>query len=523
MTEILNLKNMVRSLSRKPLFSVINVLGFSLSLTLVILLGTYAHHELTIDAFQQNKERIYVYSTIDGAYSPPIMAPYIQDCYPDVESYTRLFAREMILGYQQEMYRTSVMTVDSTFFDIFSYPLLQGDCRQVMKGDRNEIVLSESYARKVFGRENPLGKQLAYKYKGRDDNGQIVMKTSFFTVGAVMKDLGNTLFNSYDLLMNINGAAKMMGLWLNEGWGSGNHLSVFLMKGSKNPNDYHDDLLARFKEVYWLFKDSQHQNFKFTSFSTAYFEKEVNTHHTTRGGGSMKEIVTLSGVALLILIFAIINYINLTLAQSSNRARELATRRLLGSPRSHLFWKLILESVLLCALSFVIALFLAKLFTPTFMNLMELPDPLFSNIPFSLQAGAIVGILFVGVLSGVFPALVITNFTPLDVVRGSFVRKPRQVYSKLLIGFQYAITLILLICAYVIFAQADFLRKIDKGFDNRNLIYVQNETGIPVATLCAEMRKIPGVANLSALYGSVVERGCNHTFKYDHGELISLQ
>lgn len=523
MIEILNLKSTFRSLSRNPLFSIINVLGFSLSLTLVILLGAYARHELTTDDFQHQKERIYLYSTMDDAYSPPAMAPYIRESYPDVEAFTRLYAQNIILMRQNEKIQTSMMTVDSTFFDIFSYPLLQGERDRVLKGDRNEIVISESYARKVFGDENPIGKQFTCKYVRYSFDSDPVELTHHLTVGGVMEDMENTLFNSYDVLMNINAAGNIMGSWMNEGWESGNHLTVLLMKGDKNPNEYHDDLLRRFKEVYWLFKDNKETDFKFTPLREAYFDKEVNMHVTTRKGGSMKEILTFLGAGLAILIFAIINYINLTLARSSERARELATCRLLGSPRSHLLWKLIVESVLLCVLSFVIAIFLVKLLTPFFMNLMEITDPLFSNLSLTLLTGVVVGILLIGVLSGIFPALVITNFTPLDVVRGTFVRKTRQVYSKVLIGFQYGITLLLLICAYVIFAQTGHLRNEDKGFDNRNLIYFSNQSGISAATLGEEMRKISGVRSFSAVNGSVVERGNNNTFKYDEGELISMQ
>lgn len=514
---------MLKSLSRHRLFTVINILGFSLSLTLVILLGAYTWHELTIDAFQQKKERIYLYSTIEHPYSPPALAPEIQSRYPDVEAFTRLFAQDMILSHQNIKYRTSIMTVDTTFFDIFSFPLLLGNRSLVLKGDRNEVVISESYARKVFGEENPIGKILSYKYSEKDEQGEIHELNYSFIVGGVMADMENTLLKSHDILVSINTAGDIYGSWLNKGWESGNHLSVFLMKGDKDPNEYHDDLLAHFRKIFWTFRDDKEADIIFTPLAKAYFNPIVSSHLTTRGSGSLTHIITLSGVAVLILIFAVINYINLTLAQSSNRARELATRRLLGSPRSHLFWKLIVESVLLCMISFGIALILALFMAPFFKNLMGLTDPLFSNLSASVYIGIISGVLFIGVISGLFPAFVITNFTPLDVVRGTFIRKTRQVYSKILIGFQYAITLLLLICSYVVFAQTAFLRNTEKGFNNQNLIYFSQENGFMPTPMVEEILKIPGVKSISKLQGSVIDGGNNRTFKYTDGNLISMQ
>ena len=227
---------------------------------------------------------------------------------------------------------------------------------------------------------------------------------------------------------------------------------------------------------------------------------------------------------MLILLFAVINYINLSTAQSESRAREMAVRRLLGCSRKALFTRLIVESVLLCILSLLIALLLAGIAEPIFNRILQ-THIWVSNLFSASNLGiGVVAIILLGLLTGVIPASVITRARPIDVVRGSFRHKTKMVYNKILIGFQYLITIVLLGCTLTMSRQIDMMLHADLGFDTANKLYLSIPDLNPgqSAGLKNQLLQIAGVENVALVRG-VPMLGSNNTSDTWHDRPISTQ
>ena len=227
---------------------------------------------------------------------------------------------------------------------------------------------------------------------------------------------------------------------------------------------------------------------------------------------------------MLILLFAVINYINLSTAQSESRAREMAVRRLLGCSRKALFTRLIVESVLLCILSLLIALLLAGIAEPIFNRILQTHISVSNLFSASNLGIGVVAIILLGLLTGVIPASVITRARPIDVVRGSFRHKTKMVYNKILIGFQYLITIVLLGCTLTMSRQIDMMLHADLGFDTANKLYLSIPDLNPgqSAGLKNQLLQIAGVENVALVRG-VPMLGSNNTSDTWHDRPISIQ
>ena len=196
---------------------------------------------------------------------------------------------------------------------------------------------------------------------------------------------------------------------------------------------------------------------------------------------------------LVILLFAVINYINLSVAQSGFRAQEAAMRLLLGSTRGQLFASYVTESLLICSVSFVLALLFASTVEPWFQNVLQTKVSLSEGATAENIAVVLAGVVTIGVASGLAPAYVLTRFKPIDVVRGTFRRKTKMVYSKVLIVFQYVITIVLIGCSVAIVRQLDFMRHSDLGFDTEQVVVCRNRcTAEQAAGFRDRLMQIPG-------------------------------
>ncbi len=507
---MIHLKTYLRYLLKNKLYTSVTILGFATSLTFILLLSVYIKNELSVDDFHTNKDRIY---RIENESAPDFSGPIADDLkssIPEIEDYTRIYAANGIIStFSDQKLKLNYLAVDATFFDIFSYPLIKGNSSKVLEL-KNNIVLSQSYANKVFGEISPIGKMIKLNNKIE------------FIVTGIMEDFPEkTHLKSQDALINIKAMADITGFkeFLTEhGFCS---MSIYFLENknadlpSKAP-----EILENFKKDFWLYKEGYAKTLEFTPLKEVYFSSK-NGDGTKRNSKTL--ILVLSVIVLLILFLAIGNYVNLTIAQATFRGREVAIKKLLGSSKRKLFLQFISESILLCLVALMLSLFLAKLTEPIFNSLLGTQLHLNERITF-LNLLLLVGIFsLIGIISGIVPALKITNFKPIEVVKGSFQRKSKGVYGKVFITFQYTVTIALLACSWLIMKQTYFLQNYELGFSKENIVQIEYLGNTDKKTAIKNaLQQISGVEEVSLSWGSPLDGGSNQSFDYN-GKPVSFQ
>lgn len=395
---------------------------------------------------------------------------------------------------------------------MFSFRLAEGDTAQVLRS-KNGALLSESFARNLFPEGDYLDKTVTIK-------GESVPVTG------ILRPFGNSQFVTPDVMLSFEEWAPLVYGWdgvLKRGYASASFPLYLMLKPHADLSAKMPDMLSHLKTYYWPYKDDHARELTIIPLTEVYLSNPLYASELIRIG-SKTLINTFFSVAMLILLFAVINYINLSTAQSESRAREMAVRRLLGCSRKALFTRLIVESVLLCILSLLIALLLAGIAEPIFNRILQTHISVSNLFSASNLGIGVVAIILLGLLTGVIPASVITRARPIDVVRGSFRHKTKMVYNKILIGFQYLITIVLLGCTLTMSRQIDMMLHADLGFDTANKLYLSIPDLNPgqSAGLKNQLLQIAGVENVALVRG-VPMLGSNNTSDTWHDQPISIQ
>lgn len=451
-------KSFRNSLRGNILHTVVNVSGFAISLAFVIYLGLYVQDEYTVDSFHAAKDRIYRLEHRNGTRFAFPVADRIKDRFPEVQTVVRTLSREVILrDAEGHDCLGRALVTDSAFFSVFSFPFVEGGPSHAMR-TQNEAVLSESFARKCFGTEPALGRTINLYGKR-------------YVVSGVVRDFAHTHFLRTDVFLPYSFIVSEWGERIvskeTEAW------NLYLLAGVGT------DPAARLSEVeHWLRSETGSvgetrnrsiEGLTFRPLQKVYFAPSADDP-TGQRANNAAFLVILTVVALSILVFAVINYINLSVAQLGSRAQEMALRRLLGESRSGVFTARIVESIALCALAVVVSLFLVALLQPGLQKVLNTEVSLAVGLTWSNLAILIGGVVLLGGISGAIPAAMIARFRPIEIVRGTFRRRTKMVYSRVLIAFQYGITIVLIGCTITILAQLRFMRTSDPGFDKERLI-----------------------------------------------------
>ncbi len=505
-----NLKTFLKHLGRNKLYAAITILGFSISLTFVILLNVYVQKEYSVDQFHANKDRIYrlVHDSYSG-FAPP-SGPLLADRFPEVASYTRTYQRNgFVSGINNEKFKIDYLMADSAFFSMFSFPLLEGRPETALQG-RKAIVLSRLYALTVFGKIPELGEvvkldnQMEYRLTG------------------IMDDWPeNTHFQKADAVVNFPSLADQWGYPELLTTYSNNSFGLYVMARpntdlpSKAPA-----ILRLFQEVNWMYKEKSATEVVIEPLTDVYFG---NSYSPGIKQNSETRIRVLSAIAVLILFLSVINYINLTIAQSGFRSKEIAIKKLMGGRRQLFLLQYISESVLLCMVSFIIALVLSFLTEPVFNYLLNTKLDFIHALHPLFFTYAVLVVLLIGIIAGIVPALKISAFDPVEVVKGAFRMKEKSVYSRILISFQYLLISALLISALFINKQTRFLRNYDLGFERDQIVWINNPIQPDqLKTFKSILEDIPGVNHVCCVRGTPIDGGNNNTFDHN-GKLISFQ
>ncbi len=508
---MIDLKLFIRSLWRNKLYSGITVTGFSIALTFVILLGVYIRQELSVDSFHLKKDRIFRLISEKGSIASPVLGERLVRDNPEIESYTRLYEEEgFVTAPDGQKVTIRFLLADPAFFRMFSFPLSEGQAGEVLQTGR-EIVLSRSFAQKLFGDRDPFGQVVRYQ-------GELP-----WTVAGVMEDFPeNTHFNRCDAVVAFSALADIWGdktMMSRDGNASfGLYLEA---KEGTNLEAKSAEILQQFKKDYWAYdeKASYHrEEVRLEPLAEVYFggwTEEAGIH-----GNSKLFVSVLSLITLIILMLALINYTNLSIARTSFRAKEAGVRKVLGSSKGRLFRQFITESVLLCILSLGIAFILAILALPLFNGLLrthvEIRDALTPATFFCAWGGIIV----LGVFAGAVPARILTGFPTVEVMKGGLRRRSKGRYGKMLICVQYTVAVLLMICTAVLWKQTDYMRSASLGYEKENVIWLQGMIKASQKNgLREELKRIPGVEEVSYTEGSPLDAGYSTTYMREGKEM----
>ncbi|MDR1525422.1 MAG: ABC transporter permease [Tannerella sp.] len=501
--------------SRNRLYCLVTVLGFAVSLMFVFLLSVYVRQELSVDDFHGNKDRIYLMvrdqanSSFISAFPNPA-ANVVKDKCPEVESYTRIVTRSIeIETANREKLKSDVIFADSAFFRIFSFPLVEGNAAQVL-AVKQSAVISRSYAAKVFPEENPVGKNI--RVEGMD-----------VTINGVMKDFPqNTMFRKADLILNYRMIEQYWGKGILENWGNSSFGIFFLAGPGTDLPAKAPLLLDGFKNDYWIYKQGFSKDLAFVKLQDVYFGG-IHTSFSELKKNDMSLVSTYLGIVFLILIVAMLNYINLSTSQAMKRGKESAIRKLLGSSRQAVFMQYVIESAFMTFISLLLGIFMAFWAEPFFNDVLNTDLSLSQQFTPGFILVVLCGTVIISAVSGLFPAWTVSRFEPIEVVKGTYSYKVKTVYSKVLITFQYVVAIVLLIYSVVIVRQNDYLLKFDLGFDKDNLYIMENRLE-PARRqgLRDKLMSVSGIANVTFAAGTPLDGGNNSSFEY-RGEPMSFQ
>jgi len=497
-------------LTRNKVYTLVSVVGFSISLMFVITLGLYVKEQLSVDDFQANKDRIFLMSHDYEAFFGNTVAPTLQQQFPDIEAFVRVHDRDVNLGRKgSEKVRVHALFADSSFFNVFSVRLLEGNASQVLKGNQSAVV-STTFANTYYQGKDPMGNSL-------------IVDDIEYVVTGVMEDMSyNSMLPQADFILSFRGITHYWGGdWVIDTSDHFGFTSFLLAKEGSDLPAKASGMLEILKQEINVYREGFFDKLELVPLKEAYFNIKTAGNLNLRTN-SFSLVTVYIGIALLILIIALLNYINLTVAQAGFRGKEAAIKKLIGSTRKSLVLTLLIESLIMATCTFAIGLFLAFLAEPFFNNVLNTKLELKSLLTPSMIAGFVVFIFFIAFVAGILPALFISSFNPIEVVKGTFSRKMKSSYSKVLITFQYTIAIVLLICSFFVKEQFEYLLHYDMGYNREGilempyLLDVKEQEGIK-----AELYGIPGVELVSLSCGTPIVGGNNNSWEKD-GELYSF-
>ena len=465
--------SILRYVSKNKAFTFINILGLAAGMMACMLITQFVMHEFSYDNFHANKDRIFRLQldrynkgeiTTQWAAGAMGIGQDVKDNFPEVEDYVKLTGTGALFSYRDVFFKEEgVYFATKSFFKVFSIPLIQGT-DSVVLNDPFKVVLSETLAKKYFGNEDPVGKII--RNNGEQD----------YEVTGVFKDLpANThmkisaLFSyaSFETMVNNPEALKS--------WHWDGHFTYLLLRPDADPKAFEQKLLAFSEkhEAEELKRAGAGMVFHLQALTDIHLDSHFMFEFKTNG--DRQSAYFLSVVAVLILVIAWINYINLSTAKSIERAREVGVRKVMGSYRMQLVQQFLFEAVLLNTLAVAIAIVLVIVLTPSFSALTdrELGYVLFTESMFWVWMG---GLIFGGaLLSGLYPAFVLSGFRPVEVLKGRFKNTAKGVvFRKGMVVMQFVASITLIVGTFTVYRQIRFMQEQKLGVDLEQTLVLQS-------------------------------------------------
>jgi putative ABC transport system permease protein len=452
-----------RNLRRHKAFSLINILGLAIGMTCSIFILLWVQHETSYDKFHANADRIYrVVAEASGftaAVHPAAMPAELRAKMPEVQNTVRVSQHR---GHtfqidNRKFEETNLLYVDSTFLQVFSYPLLKGERNKVLLRP-DGIILTEALATKYFGSGNPIGKIL------KKDNSTNVVVTGVF------KNISTPSHLKFDAVMPISAIAQSDWDLKNNAWDNFNYYG-YLLLNKPLTKDGIKKFNARMETLYKTHVPEKDLKVTFNMQPLTDIHLRSRFQVDVSGHGDIQYVNIFFVVAVFILIVACINYMNLATARSERRAKEVGLRKVVGADRKQLIGQFLGESMIVTLLALTIAIAAVYLLLPTF-NYIAGKEIHFNILEGKWLAGIALIAFITGIVSGSYPALFLSGFQPVKVLKGSrIVVGGNKFFRNCLVVTQFVVSIILLAGTVVVYQQLKFIRGMNLGFDKSNLVY----------------------------------------------------
>jgi putative ABC transport system permease protein len=499
-----------RNLWKHRAFSFINIMGLTVGMTACFLIFLYVRFELSYDAFHDKADRIYRVvadiktptEVIKSGVPAWAVPPHLASEFPEVESYVRIMTQPLLVRKGDIKFQEDNLAIaDSAFFHVFSFPMLHGDPKTALN-DPFSVVLTETTARKYFGTANPMGQSLLVSGQGFP-----------VKVTGVMADIPENSQIKVDMIVSMATISRKLNPGIDDQWGNYGPSGYLLLKPGVNAKAFETKLPDFIK------RRNGDQEKQSKMFATLYLEPLRSVYlYSTRGGGftnsssgNINNVYIFSIVAIFILLIACINFINLTTARSVERAKEVGIRKVVGAMRAQLARQFIGESVLLCLIAFICMIGLSCLLLSPFNQLAgkTISTGIFSNGHYILWL--FLSAVGIGLLAGIYPALVLSSFKPVVVLKGRFATGTRGILlRKGLVVTQFTISIGFIIATLIVDDQLNFMRNKDLGFTKDQMMvlnldgdpardaFKQAVAGLPGVKATALSSSVPGGGNPGA-------------------------
>lgn len=500
------LKHSLRALNRQKGYVLINIIGLSIGIACSLVITLFIAHELSYDQFNEKKDRIYqlvLCGKIGGqemntnSTCSPIGPAMLKE-FPEVEDIVRtnILGEIIVKNNEQSFTENAFIEADSSFFNIFSINLISGDKKTVLNAP-HKLVLSKSTASKIFGKENPIGQSL-----------KIGLDSVFYTITGVMEDFPKT--SHFD--------ANMIGSFVTNDrandpqWTSNSFGTYVLLKPNSDPKQVDNKLVdlikthvgAEIKKYLGIsLEDFFAKGNKYRMYLQPLTAVHLNPEIAQEGKSpnDPKYLIIFGSIAFLIIIIASINFMNLSTAQASKRAKEVGIKKVSGSTRGMLVWQFISESVILTFISLLVAVIIIKLSLPFFNDLLHANLELNFFDSWVVIPSLILVSIFVGILAGSYPAFYLSSFSPYMVLKGSLKNSMKNgKLRSVLVVLQFTISIVLIIGSTIMFHQINFMVNKDLGFKKEQLLVIRRAEAIggKVKAFKEALARIPGVIKVSA-------------------------
>jgi len=470
------IKVSLRTIRGNKICSLMNILGLSLGFTCCILIYFYIAHEFSFDRFHKNGDSLFRITRIihnpDGSVLerhhqfPMPMGPELEGYFSEIKYFTRHKGGEGIVRYKDAMFKEYIDMADSHFFDIFTFPFISGDPQTTIADDYS-VVLTKSYALKYFGKENPVGKTITVTF-GQNKKDYIVT--------GVVKDIPQNSTIQFNILMNISnydsywpyGGGNPLTFWSNF-----NAHYYLLLKPDASKESIEKDFPSFYDQYFSWYSQRKNWDGEGNPFSIA-LQKMSDIHFDPRlyGGTNPVAYNILIGIALIVLVIACFNFINLSTGMSTVRSTEIGIRKVLGAGKKQLIFQFWSESLVISFFSMAAGVFFAAIIFSQFNEFIGKQIAIKNSINIFTVIIFIMLPLTTGILSGIYPALVMTNFNILDTLKGKLRLGGKRIFTKSLIIMQFSLSVFLIISAVILGNQIRFMIDKNLGFQNDGLLMI---------------------------------------------------
>lgn len=516
----------LRNIFRHKLYSFINIGGLAIGLTAVILISLFVRHEFSYDGFWENGDKVYRVETtfmvpgrgeMEMVQSPGILQPTIErELSHIVEASSRLYRDCYDISHAENQFTECADFVDPDFFKLFNFEVVAGN-KDLVLANNLSIMIAESVANKYFGTQDVI-------------NQTLIMNDEPYVVVAVMKNLPPNSHINSDMIGLFDENRYADRPWIAQQWTSVNSFTYFMLKEGITIADLNNNI-EEFLNNNVSFEIPGLEDIKPTDILRLETMKVTDIHLNSQKDGNMTPggngqlVYTFAGVAFLILIIAAINFMNLSTARATQRAREVSMRKVMGAKRSQLVYQFLGESVLLTFFGLLLAILLTKATVPVFGGFLG-QQLVFSPLgDVQVFLGMVGVVLFIGLGAGIYPALVLSGFRPSRVLHANnSAQEGSSIFRNALVVAQFSISIGLMIATGIFYGQTIYASNVGMGYEKDNRLVVRGIGGVELQqklnTFRAEFLNIPGVKSITFASDTLpLQNNNNDLFEAPDGEL----